>query len=60
MDRTADIPKNARFTFGQRLDNLALDALQSVPKPTASRRSGLPAFARRVKYPGEPAYFISW
>jgi hypothetical protein len=30
LDRTADIPKNARFTFGQRLDNLALDALQSV------------------------------
>ena len=32
LDRTADIPKNARFTFGQRLDNLALDALQSVVK----------------------------
>ena len=32
MDRTADIPKNARFPFGQRLDNLALDALQSVGK----------------------------
>jgi hypothetical protein len=32
LDRTADIPKNARFTFGQRLDNLALDALQSVTK----------------------------
>ncbi len=32
MDRTADIPKSQRFTFGQRLDNLALDALQSVTK----------------------------
>jgi len=32
LDRTADIPKNARFTFGQRLDNLSLDALQSVVK----------------------------
>jgi len=32
LDRTADIPKNARFTYGQRLDNLALDALQSVVK----------------------------
>ena len=30
LDRTADIPKCHRFTFGQRLDNLALDALQSV------------------------------
>lgn len=27
LDRTADIPKNARFTFGQRVDNLTLDAL---------------------------------
>jgi len=32
LDRTADIPKNQRFTFGQRLDNLTLDALQSVVK----------------------------
>ena len=44
MDRTADIPKNARFTFGQRLDNLALDALQSVVKavfsPEAGRKQG--------------------
>jgi len=30
MDRTADIPKSQRFTFGQRLDNLALDALQEA------------------------------
>jgi hypothetical protein len=30
LDRTAGIPKSQRFTFGQRLDNLALDALQSV------------------------------
>ena len=27
LDRTAAIPKSQRFTFGQRLDNLALDAL---------------------------------
>ena len=32
MDRTADLPKSQRFTFGQRLDNLALDALQNVVK----------------------------
>jgi hypothetical protein len=30
LDRTADIPKCQRFTFGQRLDNLALDALLNV------------------------------
>ena len=32
MDRTADIPKNARFPFGPRLASLALDVLQSVVK----------------------------
>jgi hypothetical protein len=32
MDRTADFPKSQRFTFGQRLDNLALDALQNTVK----------------------------
>jgi hypothetical protein len=32
MDRTADIPKSQRFTFGQRLDNLALDALLDTVK----------------------------
>lgn len=32
FDRTADIPKHARFTFGQRLDNPALAAVQSVTK----------------------------
>lgn len=32
MDRTADLPKSQRFTFGQRLDNLALDALQETVK----------------------------
>ncbi len=32
LDRTADIPKSQRFTFGQRLDNLALDALQEAVK----------------------------
>ena len=32
LDRTADIPKSQRFTFGQRLDNLTLDALQLVTR----------------------------
>ncbi|MFZ4394585.1 MAG: four helix bundle protein, partial [Kiritimatiellia bacterium] len=30
LDRTASIPKNQRFTFGQRLDNNTLDALLLV------------------------------
>jgi hypothetical protein len=32
FDRTASIPKSQRFTFGQRLDNLTLDALMLVVK----------------------------
>jgi hypothetical protein len=30
LDRTMSFPKSVRFTFGQRLDNLALDGLQLV------------------------------
>lgn len=30
LDRTADLPRSHRFTFGQRLDNLTLDALLLV------------------------------
>jgi len=36
LDHTTDFPKSHRFTFGQRLDNLALDALQSVVKAVFS------------------------
>jgi hypothetical protein len=28
LDRIADLPKSSRFTFGQRLDNRSLDALE--------------------------------
>lgn len=28
LDRTSDLPKSQRFTFGQRLDGLSLEALQ--------------------------------
>jgi hypothetical protein len=38
MDRTADLPKSQRFTFGQRLDNLSLDALQLGVKAIRARR----------------------
>ncbi len=36
LDRTADIPKNARFTFGQRMDNLSLDALSATVRALRS------------------------
>ncbi|MBI4028684.1 MAG: hypothetical protein HY360_27140 [Verrucomicrobia bacterium] len=39
LDRTADIPKNARFTFGQRIDNLTLDALQMAVAAIHARGS---------------------
>lgn len=40
LDRTADIPKSQRFTFGQRLDGLALEALLLTHRgaPSASGR----------------------
>ena len=38
LDRTADFPKSQRFTFGQRLDNLTLDALQSAVKAIRGRQ----------------------
>ncbi len=38
LDRTASLPKSARFTFGQRLDNLTLDALMLVTRAVFSPR----------------------
>ena len=32
LDRTADLPKSQRFTFGQRLDGLTLEALLLVQR----------------------------
>jgi hypothetical protein len=51
LDRTADIPKNARFTFGQRLDNLALDALQLL----MSGGSDLPGRCQESSLTAAPA-----
>lgn len=44
MDRTSHLPKSQRFTFGQRLDGLSLDALQlSEPKSRMlSTQEGVP------------------
>ncbi len=38
--RTADIPKSHRFTVGQRLDNLTLDALLCVTRALYSSAAG--------------------
>ncbi len=38
LDRTASLPKSARFTFGQRLDNLTMDALLLVTRAVLSPR----------------------
>ena len=38
LDRSASFPKSQRFTFGQRLDNLTLDALQLAVKAIRGRQ----------------------
>lgn len=48
LDRTAGLPKSARFTFGQRLDNLALDALMLVTRAVFSPRPEKPALLREL------------
>ena len=37
LGRTADIPKSQRFTFGQRVDNLTLDALMLIVEAIYSK-----------------------
>ena len=39
LQRTASFPKSHRFTFGQRLDNLSLDALMLCVKAIYSDRN---------------------
>ena len=45
MDRTASFPKSHRFTFGERMDNLALDCielcLEAIYQPAAGKRAPL-------------------
>ena len=43
LDRTPDFPKSQRFTFGQRLDNLSLDALQFAVKAIRGRQQAAKA-----------------
>jgi hypothetical protein len=42
LDRTADIPKSHRFSFGQRLDNLTLDALLLAVRALYTPRTDKP------------------
>ena len=48
LDRTASLPKSARFTFGQRLDNLTLDALMLVTRALHSPRPQKAALLREL------------
>jgi len=48
LDRTADIPKSARFTFGQRLDNFTLDALLLATRAIYAERSRKPELLREL------------
>ena len=45
LDRTAGFPKSHRFTFGERMDNLALDCielcLEAIYLPPAGKRAPL-------------------
>lgn len=47
LDRTASFPKSQRFTFGQRIDNLSLDALQLSVKAIRGRQR--PVKARNLR-----------
>ncbi|MGH8021749.1 MAG: four helix bundle protein [Opitutaceae bacterium] len=38
LDRTAALPKSQRFTFGQRIDNRTLDAVQLIVRAIYSAR----------------------
>ncbi len=40
LDRTADFPKSHRFTFGQRMDNFTLDALERCLEAIYSHAAG--------------------
>ena len=48
LDRTANLPKSARFTFGQRLDILSLDALMLVTRAIFSARPRKAALLREL------------
>ncbi|HCL92103.1 MAG TPA: four helix bundle protein [Candidatus Paceibacterota bacterium] len=48
LDRTADIPKSQRFTFGQRLDGLTLEALLLAQRAAATGDR-----AQKAKHLGE-------
>ena len=43
LNRTADFPKSHRFTFGQRLDNVTLDALMLAVRAIYAPKPAKPA-----------------
>lgn len=48
LDRTAGLPKSHRFTFGQRLDNLTLDALLLATRASFAPRPQKAALLREL------------
>jgi hypothetical protein len=48
LDRTAGLPKSHRFSFGQRLDNLTLDALLLAVEAIYSARADKPPLLARL------------
>jgi len=46
LDRTSALPKSQRFTFGQRLDNLTLDALLLIVRARFAQRASKPELLR--------------
>ena len=49
LDRTQKFPKSTRFTFGQRIDNLSLDILESVIEARYSRERSPVMRAANIK-----------
>ena len=48
LDRSASLPKSHRFTFGQRLDNLTLDALLLATRAVFAARAQKPALLHEL------------
>ena len=48
LDRSASLPKSHRFTFGQRLDNLTLDALMLATRAVFAARPQKPVLLHEL------------
>ena len=48
LDRTADIPRCHRFSFGDRLDRLTLELLETVIEARFAANADKPALLRKI------------